>query len=468
MPDLREDEADELDELPPIGPLDDDDEGPSEDALGAPLDTGEGEQVGLDDAAGVDDPALFALELPPDEPEDDGGELDAIPLADLRERGAEELEEYGWADDGVPRADDAWDLDELELPALTPFAREDDGGAEGVDEPLDPARRGDDDGSGLPPLEAGPDVDDDEIELGLDATEDAFGAVLPPRLEGVRVERLTDEPSYDVVIDAGEPWSVTASGLHRGGSRLASEGLRGVPRTLARAHAAWLVGTDLGVFRSLDEGATFEAIALLDGVRQLVVDGGGRVWARGASGRLQRSDDGGVSWTPPLLLTRVCAIAAPVWGVVALSAPEAGRAQLASSEDGGARWAASTAPSVARGPEGRELALAARDDRVVLGGEGEPGGPVLSRDRGRTWVRLPGLPRVTALALGASRELVVLAAHPAEGGLAIVQHVVDRDAGSGVLVDRVAAVHRLVATEGALYAATDAGLLRIVRTEARE
>ncbi len=467
MPEVSEEEDDFVDGLEPIGSLDDDDEGLDEDVLGLALDDAGPESVGLDDSAGLDDPAVFELELPRDEDVDGGdGDLDAIPIAD----DLDDAEEYGWTEGSASASDDRWE--DLDLPSLAPIGRDDDGGAEGVEEVFDHSGAREDDAlPGLPALAADLDLDDDEgIDLDLDLPEPlgVDEAALPPRLDGVRVEVLIAAPTFDVVRADGSTWAATAAGVFREGTRCAGIGLEGTPSSVCRAGGVVLVGTDSGVFRSSDDGASFARVeALGAGPLHLVAEAHGAVWCRGPTGRLQRSEDGGLTWSPPLLLTKVAVLAAPRWGVVTLSAPEAARPQLASSEDGGARWAANDAPPLERPPGPLGHSLAASGPYVALASAADPGGPFLSRDRGRTWVRVPGLPAVEALALGEDGELVLYASHPLTEGSAIARHVPDRDAGSALLLEGAGVVYRLVVDGGDVLAATARGLLRLVGGSAR-
>lgn len=461
MPDEREDEEDDdlVDDLPPIGRLEDDEEGLDGLDLGASIETDGPEAVGLDDSTGLDDSALFELELPTDEAVDEEG-FDPIPIGE----DIEDDDEYGWTDEATSTAEESWDAGELGLTELGELGRDEDGGAEGVDEVFDHAGRDDDAIPDLPPLEDDLDADEDEgidLELGLPDHDDE--AALPPLLEGVRVEVLLGGPIADVVVADASVWAVGDAGVFRDGARLAASGLRGRPESVA-VGAGWvLVGTREGAFRSVDGGSAFERVeALHDGGHGFVVEASGTVWSRGPTGRLQRSDDGGATWSPPLLLTKVAAVATPGRGVVTVSAPEAARPQLAISEDGGARWTAADAPELARDDAGAvRCDLAASGTLLALACAADRAGPFLSTDRGRTWLRVPGLPTTEAVALRHEGPIELFAAHPTPEGTTIARHVPDRDASSASLVEGAGRVRRLVVVAGALLAATEAGLLRV-------
>ncbi|MCA9606174.1 MAG: exo-alpha-sialidase [Myxococcales bacterium] len=458
MPDVREEEEDDdvVDDLPPIGRLEDDEEGIEGLDPSATIDADGPETLGLDDSTGLDDPELFQLELPTDEAVEDE-DFDPIPIGEEIDGG----EEYGWTDEAASHAEESWDPNELGMPELADLGRDEDGGAEGVEEVFDHAGHDDDAVPGLPPLLGDLDADEDEgidLDLGLPETEDEV--VLPPLLEGVRVEIVVEQPVVDVAVAGGAIWAASPDGLFRDGVRLAAEGLAGSPVSIGVGEGWVLVGTSDGTFRSTDGGARFALVEALAGGSHFLVEASGIVWSRGPTGRLQRSDDGGVTWSPPLLLTKVAAFATPGRGVVTLSAPEAARAQIAASEDGGARWAAADAPPFER-EVGVRCDLAACGDRIAIASAADPGGPFLSRDRGRTWLRVPGLPTTSAVALRDEEGLEIFAAHPLPDGTTIARHVPDQDLASGALAEGVGSVHRLLVFEGGLLAATDGGLLRI-------
>ena len=389
MPDVEEDDL--IDELPPLGDLADEEEVLAQDELGIDLDTPEGESVGLDDSTGIEDDApLFALDLPPaevregagDDSGDDAG-VEGIPLAETI--GGDD--EYGWTVDAGSAADEKWDPGEMDLPKLTPLGRDDTGGAEGVEEVFELGGQDDDSVPHLPPLDESLDADEDEeLDLGFGET---FGIAptleapvdpLPPPLDEMSVELVLEVAARDVFV--GEHlWVAASDGVFRGEERLAAEGLSGAPCSICASadSARLLVGTDAGAFLSSDAGRGFQRIdALGDGPVSFALQPGGPVWACGPTGRLQRSDDFGDTWTPPLLLTRVVAIAATEGGVVTLSAPETAQSQLAASVDGGQRWSASDAPTLERPGADGHYALAIDGADVAVSSSADPGGPHLS------------------------------------------------------------------------------------------
>lgn len=459
MPDVREEEEEDddlVDDLPPIGPLEDDEEGLDGLDLAASIEADGPETIGLDDSAGLEDPDLFELELPTDEAVDEE-DFDPIPIVETIDEG----DEYGWTDEVSSHAEESWDAGELGLPELRPLGRDDDGGAEGTEEVFELGDRDDDAVPDLPPLED-LDADEDEgIDLELGVPEPEEEATLPPLLDGVAVEILVQGPVLDVAVTERGVWAAGRGGLYRDGRRLAAEGLAGTPLSICAGPGWVLTGTAEGTFRSVDEGARFTPVeALSGGAHHFVLEASGTVWSRGPTGRVQRSDDGGITWSPPLLLTKVAALATPGRGVITLSAPESARPQLASSEDGGARWAAADAPPFERAL-GAACDVAACGDRIALASAADPGGPFLSRDRGRTWLRVPGLPTAEAVALRDEGTLEIFAAHPQPTGTTIARHVPDQDVASGALVEGAGAVHRLVVAPDGLLAATERGLLRI-------
>lgn len=467
MPQPDEDE-DLLDDLPPIGDVSsrDDDETFSADELGVEIGAGPSEDVGLDDSTGLDDEAsLFVLELPPREQADEQG-VDDIPLAETL--GGDD--EYGWTEDAGSAADEKWDPGDVDLPRLTPLGRDSDHGAEGVDEVFELGGDGDDSVPFLPPLRG--ELEDGE-EDGLEVSfpiDDALvqrRSALPPALEGVSVEAVLPVAAHDVAF--GPPrWTATSDGIYVGAARCDGRGLRGVPRSICVSHGVVLVGTELGAFRSEDGAATFEPIETLGTHRiDLTSEREGTVWACGATGRLQRSDDGGRVWSPPLLLTRVVAMATPERGVVALSAPESARAQVAASTDGGGRWAAFDAPALTRPDDPGGYSLAMSRDDVALASAADDGGPFLSHDRGQKWLRIPGVPPARAVLLTREDALVIYAAHEVDGRHVVVRYLPDRESGSGIIYEGTGTVNRLlVDPDGGIQVATEDGLFRVRVSEA--
>src|SRR5690606_35066561 len=104
-----------------------------------------------------------------------------------------------------------------------------------------------------------------------------------------------------------------------------------------------VVGTPRGGAGSVDGGATFSdanewarARGEAPGAFTLRWESGPRLWGASAAGALFRSEDGGASWSGPLLLKPVAALVVG-GGVVALCASRNVPPQLARSEDGGQR-----------------------------------------------------------------------------------------------------------------------------------
>lgn len=461
-PDDDEDE-DFLDDLPPLGDLSaDDDEGLSPEELGlseSTEDADDDETVGLDDSTGLlDEASLFTLDLPPSEAADED-EVDEIPMTE----GVGAEDEYGWTDDEGSTGDDRWDPAEIDLPPMTALGAEDDGGEEGVEDDFDLGGGDDDDAAPhLPVLLLDEDGDDEPIDLGLSFDLPGDIAALPPRLPDVEVERLLDLPTRDVVL-AEVRWAATADGIYAGAQRREAAGLEGEPASIAACRGVLLVATSEGAFRSEDRARTFERVeALGAGPFELVAEREGPIWACGPTGRLQRSDDLGLTWSPPLLLTRVVAVTAPGEGVVTLSAPESAPTQVAASADGGARWAAYEAPPLAAADD-RGYSLAVSGIDAAVASVEDEAGPWLSEDRGGQWRRVPGLPPATALLLRREEgQLALYAAHASGDGYAVARYRPGVDGGSGVLLETAGFVHCLVDEgDGAILVASEDGLYRL-------
>ncbi len=476
MHDVKDEEEDEwVDELPPLGELSKDDEGFADDVWspeeldGLPS-AGGGEDVGLDDSTGLDDDTpLFNLDLPPAEVVDEDA-VDVIPLVDDLDEG----EEYGWTQDAGSAEDERWDPLDHDLPDLTPLGRDATGGEEGVDHDFELGGGDDDDAvPNLPPLQGLLD-DDDEEELELDVdprTEREFARILqravhelPPLIDGVHHEVVIEGQVRDAAF--GEViWVAGPAGVRRGPEPVTAQGLVGAPVSIAVAlDDSWLlVGTDRGVHRSVDAGRTFRPVeGLGTGGVSFAQESEGAVWALGPTGRVQRSDDGGATWSPPLLLTRVVAISSPGQGIVTLSAPAAARPQLAASTDGGRRWTACDAPTLSQPDEDGAYSLAATGDDAAVASSADAGGPFLSEDRGRSWTLLPGLPPARALAVRREPALTLYAAHESESGTAVARYLPVRDSASGVIYEGTSRVWAIfLQPDGAILLATDAGLIRV-------
>ncbi len=437
---VRRDDDDEdlLEDLPDLGGLGDDE--PLDDAqLGLDDEaTGEREEVGLDDSTGLDDDAsLYALELPPEDRVTDEEDVDAIPV-----EGLDGDDEYGWADTGKSE-DEPFDASEVDIAELTPIGGE-DRGEEGVDDAIELGGPSGDEVPHLPPMRGVPDDEDEEAEdlaLGEDALiEEAvlsydeerrqMGATLPPRLEAPAcvVEHLGPHAAVHA-FTLGATSLACGAGMYRVEADRAvpidAVGIDGLdlisvavdPRDPGRI----VVGTRLaGALRSID-GRTFApanawAVEGREVAQSFVVrhEREGRVWGRTSGGALFRSDDFGASWTGPLILKPVVALATPEdGGVVALCAGRDAPAQIARSDDGGQRWAAVDGPSI--GTSG-ELFLAAFRGSLAVSADEDPGGPWLSNDRGKSWTRIPGLPPTGPMALAwEPGGLTLYAAHFFDG-----------------------------------------------------
>lgn len=458
-----DDEDELLPELPDIALGDDLPFGDDELGLEGEVDLPPDEAVGLDDSTGMaDDASSYALELPPEDSVTDEDGVDAIPV-----EGLDGDAEYGWTDDPRSRESDELPDIGLDLPSLTPLSS-DDGGEEGVDDLI---QLGDGDGAEhLPPLR---DEDEDAGDLGLDddlviRTFDERAMALAPVLEppACRIEAL-----------GGGPIACVAGGLAGG-----RDGLFAIRERCERVGPLQevvsvavdpsdprrvLAGTPGGAFRSTDGGATFTAAdgwasEGRDAAQPFfpVCESPARLWGRTAGGALLRSEDFGASWVGPLLLKPVVALVAADSGVVALCAGRNAAPQIARSEDGGQRWTATDGPPLASGG----CALAALRDVVAVASDA---GPFLSRDRGKTWSRLPGLPATSSIALAVEPGgLTVYTAHAVDGRALVARH---RPGGGepALVVDLESeTVHALVAARAdgrtVLLVASSAGLFRVL------
>lgn len=104
------------------------------------------------------------------------------------------------------------------------------------------------------------------------------------------------------VYAAGDMYGLfVAEGSTLKWNRLATFPADATPYSVATSPDGSLyVGTDRGVLRSLDRGATWMTTGLGDGyVRQVATDAKGNVYAgvQGIGGGVLRSDDGGIRWT---------------------------------------------------------------------------------------------------------------------------------------------------------------------------
>lgn len=405
------------------------------------------ERAGDDeDESEVDEPPELA---PDDQAElDTGGELDEVELPP----------EQGWSDDGATLGpSDAQPLDDLE--SLTPL--EPDDLADGPDEPLPDLA--------LPELDAA-----SEDDAPADPT-----AELPPELS------LGDEPWPE---PAERPWLEVESGLEleacaalavsqgnalaastdllwfargelsplrleAGATRLHSVALTGASADTALGSAAsgrlYRRGRSASVpeeLRPIRAGAETGPREPLD-LRQPDAAFDGAVLARGASGRLFQSGDGGVTFhalAAPLLAALVAE------GGPAIGVTHGGALLVASGRELVEQPLSGVAREIARS---RAPLVAARGELVALGAEST--GVALSTDGGRSFLRVPGTRGVTALAVfqgahaprvlaalespGLDLSLVVEIDPPSAAARTVARITGDSDADAG---DRVR-VHRL-------------------------
>jgi hypothetical protein len=121
---------------------------------------------------------------------------------------------------------------------------------------------------------------------------------------------------------------------------------------------------------------------------------GRRLWGRTRTGAIFRSEDFGQTWSSPLLLAPVAAIADdPEGGLVALSVPASGSAQTARTDDGGHGWTMRAVPGLSRSADSEaEYHVAAHGPHLVVASDGAPHGPHVSADDGQTWTEVANLP----------------------------------------------------------------------------
>jgi len=447
MPDLADDDL--LDGLPAFeGSLDEDEPVGIEEDVDPRLSTLEGgEDVGLDDSeAGMDFDPVQLLDIGAESETWTVGNEDAgdeIGTDGLDASG----EEYGWTEGTEASPLEDW-ADDLDLGANEKVLS-DDTGEEGVEDEVRLGGSGADDDVDLPPLvDLGGDDDgmealSDDLDLAGDALIDGdelsyeeearlSGAMLPPSLEVARLEIKHLGPGrgmiYDIApIDGGflavgeELFRVSGDSV----TPIASTGFGDIRATSVAAGDASgqeiAIGTRLsGVLTSSDGGASFaphngwrhdrrdpEVAFFVTSERHA---DGYRLWGRTRSGALFRSEDFGKTWSSPLLLAPVAALANdPEGGFLALSVPASGPAQTARTDDGGHGWTMRSVPGLSRSADSEaEYHIAARGPHLVVASDGSPRGPQLSTDDGQSWTEIPTLPAPGVAALVAEGDARVL------------------------------------------------------------
>jgi hypothetical protein len=409
------------------------------DELGDLLDDVDGpEEVGLDDQAGVDDGApLYDLDLPPDdagaEPE---GSVDVGVMID------DDLE-GGWIDDGRAEDRSEWDAAELDLGELASLGA-DDGGEEGLDEAAS-VLLGD-----LPDLD-GEGEEEPLEEAGLEAFMDTatmatmFAArvpTLPATIDPARLDirqliRGVTLRCLDAEVAGGE-------GLYRIRDGVRLDETTGIVGVAAVEAGRWLLATD---------GRVGETALPGEGPVTLFRDAASpTVWAHRRGGRLHHARLPAGELVPaPVDLPVDASTPSSAGGVLFVG----GDRLVRSTEDFG-RWSMVEAPSLGAPP----WRLAAVGDAVAAGGGA---GVFLSRDGGRRWSAIPGLPPVGAFDLAAEEGgLALYAAHPKGPRTVLARHRPDGGEGA-VLVALEGEVHVVRwRGPGVVLVAGESGLHQIV------
>ncbi len=483
-------------DLPPMGASDDDPLFSDEESLIAGIEFSSDENVGLDDEEGLEDdvdPASF-LDLGSSSDEThDGGDLKSAALdLDLLE-GYADGAEYGLVVDSDAPSLDEWE-DDFEGTTETTSVREDDGEL-GVEDEFTIVGDDDDD-SGLPPLARIGDEEDEEevaadLDLALDGEVDSsgYGFEHEARLSGQslppgapqQVQFLgLDAPIHSLFATEEGDAYVVAGGLYRVGAgalhELPAEGLAAGEITSVAALANVLVvGTAAsGTWRSTDGGASFLPANRWRRGRSFapcspcfVTAQQSRLWMRVQGGALFRSDDFGESWEGPVLPSPVVAARGSHGSLVALCVTATG-AMITRTEDSGRHWVGRSVPLTSRADD---YFVDVAGDLLVAGAVGDPAGGQISRDDGKTFTRLDGLPRMGPARLftrgGETVLETVVSLRPDAPGEVVIRRGPDGDA---LLFDaresspRAGAVLDLAPVPGGLLVATDRGLFMVHET----
>ena len=407
------------DELEPGVPIIDGDDGAGvEDALDEGIDDEAEESVGLDEDQSVD---VGDDDLELDDDAEEGGDWEGgegAPLEDDEELGGDD--EGGWTEGSETGEADPWDDDDEDLRDEPGGVLAGDAGEEGVEE-SHPSDGDDDLTANLPP----PDVLNeealaDDVDLEDDADIDDVGE---------ERERATTErdDAHDVSVRALGPHDDAIEGLALdadgvvwvGGARVYRGALGGTLETIAEldedsgvavaalGDAAIVALRGSGLARISRRGAREDVASTLGAVLSLVRDGH-TLWARTRGGALVRSEDDGHTWSRPVLLGVVRAVAASsTGGVVAVVGGREGALAVGQASDAGRAFRLRDVSSVRGVPLDVEIAVAAHGDVIVLLVAGDAW---LSRDGGASFTPWPGLRGAGQLAiLDEGGELVAYA-----------------------------------------------------------
>ncbi len=368
------------------------------------------EEVGTDDAEGLDD--LDVASLLDLEDEDGGSFLDDELSGDAIVRLDEQLQlapggEYGWAGDAEAAPELFEDVEGLvDLPAV---AHADDGEALGEDGDV-LSFAGDDELEGLPPLEESVGDGNEEIAEDLDLADDGdlwlFGqdsvaagsTELPPPVREV-AEVLAQGAVEDLALSGDVLWLVGDDLRRIVGTSIETLPAQGLePEELVSVTVephrggALVVGTRLGgVFRSLDGGETFAAVNGWRSGREptaasrVAFDGAGRLWLW-AGGALHRSDDRGSSWKGPVLARPVIDAAADDEGRLVVLASAGGGLEVLRCRRDGSSFELVAPPCRRSEASGR---LAVGHGRVAVLAKGDVQGPWVFD--GAVWRPVPAL-----------------------------------------------------------------------------